>query len=66
MSKEGNNDQTATLKQILEQSKLITTKIQAYELPQIERGLDQIDSQTHNLTTKTTQSQDQPNVDIRA
>ncbi|KAG2222688.1 hypothetical protein INT45_013502 [Circinella minor] len=66
MAKEGNNDQTATLKQILEQSKLITTKIKAYELPQIERGLDQIDSQTHNLTTKTTQSQDQPNVDIRA
>ncbi|KAI9470466.1 hypothetical protein BDB00DRAFT_862582 [Zychaea mexicana] len=66
MPDEKPNDPPASLKQILEQSKLITTKIQQYELPQIERGLDQIDSQTHNLTTKTTQNEDQSNVDIRA
>ncbi|KAI9260672.1 hypothetical protein BDA99DRAFT_88623 [Phascolomyces articulosus] len=66
MSEEKKNDQSATLKQILEQSKLITSKIQHYQLPQIERGLDQIDSQTHNLTTKTAQNEDQSNIDIRA
>ncbi|KAI8149346.1 hypothetical protein BJV82DRAFT_573692 [Fennellomyces sp. T-0311] len=65
MAGETTNDSPASLKQILEQSKLIATKVQQFELPQIERGLDQIDAQTHNLNSKTSQGQDQ-NVDIRA
>ncbi|KAI8092889.1 uncharacterized protein BX664DRAFT_96604 [Halteromyces radiatus] len=58
------NDQKVSLKQILERSKLQASKISQQDLPPIERGLEQIDSQTKKLSSKTIQKDD--NVDIRA
>lgn len=55
-----------SLKQTLEKSKLLSAKLRQNDLPPIERGLDQIDSQTHNLITKAAQGEDQSNVDVRA
>lgn len=55
-----------SLKQTLEKSKLLTAKLRQNDLPPIERGLDQIDSQTHNLISKAAQGEDQSNVDVRA
>ncbi|CDH48966.1 predicted protein [Lichtheimia corymbifera JMRC:FSU:9682] len=55
-----------SLKQTLEKSKLLTAKLRQNDLPPIERGLDQIDSQTHNLISKAAQGDDQSNVDVRA
>ncbi|ORZ22332.1 hypothetical protein BCR42DRAFT_405959 [Absidia repens] len=57
-------DQSILLKQILERSKLQASKVSQQDLPSIDRGLDQIDSQTKSLSGKLTQKDD--NVDIRA
>jgi hypothetical protein len=54
----------ASLKQILERSKLTNSKILPQELPAIERGLDQIDSQSKKLSSKT--SSNDEGGDIRA
>lgn len=54
----------ASLKQILERSKLTNSKILPQELPSIERGLDQIDSQSKKLSSKTSSSDEAG--DIRA
>ncbi|KAL7319596.1 hypothetical protein PS15m_002722 [Mucor circinelloides] len=56
--------QTASLKQILESSKLTNIKILPQELPSIERGLNQIDSQSQKLSAKTATSDEK--TDIRA
>ncbi|CAO3628189.1 unnamed protein product [Mucor fragilis] len=56
--------QPASLKQILERSKLTNSKILPQELPSIERGLNQIDSQTQKLSAKTASSDEK--TDIRA
>jgi hypothetical protein len=58
------NKQPASLKQILERSKLTNSKILPQELPSIERGLTQIDSQSKKLSSKTASSDE--GVDIRA
>ncbi|KAL9556875.1 hypothetical protein MBANPS3_001662 [Mucor bainieri] len=55
---------TTSLKQILERSKLANSKILQQELPPIERGLNQIDSQTQKLSAKTATSDEK--TDIRA
>ncbi|KAI7900515.1 uncharacterized protein BX663DRAFT_517892 [Cokeromyces recurvatus] len=54
----------ASLKQILERSKLTNNKILPKELPFIERGLNQIESQSKKLSVKTTNTDE--GVDIRA
>ncbi|KAI8339814.1 hypothetical protein BD560DRAFT_412464 [Blakeslea trispora] len=54
----------STLKQILARSKLTNNKILSQELPTIERGLDQIESQSKELSSKAT-STEEP-VDVRA
>lgn len=56
--------QPASLKQILERSKLTNSKILPQELPSIERGLNQIDSQSQKLSAKTATSDEK--TDIRA
>ncbi|KAG1222972.1 hypothetical protein G6F35_004952 [Rhizopus arrhizus] len=52
------------LKQILEKSKLLNNRILERELPSIERGLDQIDTQTKQLSSKTVSSDE--GKDVRA
>ncbi|GAA5809132.1 hypothetical protein MFLAVUS_011485 [Mucor flavus] len=52
----------ASLKQILERSKLTNSKILPQELPSIERGLDQIDSQSKKLSSKTATNDEGGNV----
>lgn len=59
-----NSTQPASLKQILERSKLTNSKIITQELPSIERGLDQINSQSKKLSSKTSNSDE--GGDIRA
>lgn len=54
----------ASLKQILERSKLTNSQIFQQELPSIERGLDQIDSQSKKLSSKATSNDE--GSDIRA
>ncbi|KAI8638915.1 hypothetical protein BD408DRAFT_372665 [Parasitella parasitica] len=54
----------ASLKQILERSKLTNSKILPQELPSIDRGLNQINSQTQKLSAKTAASDEK--TDIRA
>ncbi|KAG0194466.1 hypothetical protein DFQ28_010549 [Apophysomyces sp. BC1034] len=49
---------SASLKEILERSKLLTNQVLQQELPPIERGLEQIDIQSSKLTSKTTQHDD--------
>ncbi|KAI8374714.1 uncharacterized protein BYT42DRAFT_577376 [Radiomyces spectabilis] len=46
----------ASLKHILERSKLLTSQIEQSTLPSIERGLDQIDSQSQKLSSAPTDS----------
>lgn len=60
------DNQEASLAQILEKSRLLTNRIHQHELPTIELGLDQIDAQTHNLTSKSAQGQELNTNDIRA
>ncbi|CAO3621800.1 unnamed protein product [Cunninghamella blakesleeana] len=57
------NDQSVSLRQILERSKLQESKINKRDLPDMERGLEQIESQTKKLAKKTKQ---EDNVDVRA
>ena len=52
----------ATLKQVLERSKLTNAKITLQELPAIDRGLDQIDAQSKKLTSKTASSDESSNI----
>ncbi|KAI8087112.1 hypothetical protein BDF21DRAFT_413748 [Thamnidium elegans] len=52
----------ASLKQILERSKLTNSKILPQELPSIERGLDQIDSQSKKLSSKTASNDEGGNI----
>lgn len=52
----------ASLKQILERSKLTNSKILPQELPSIERGLDQIDSQSKKLSSKTATNDEGGNI----
>lgn len=59
-----NSQPAASLKQILERSKLTNSKILPQELPSIERGLDQIDSQSRKLSSKTASNDE--GSDIRA
>lgn len=56
--------QANSLKQILEKSKLLNNRILERELPSIERGLDQIDTQTKQLSSKTVSSDE--GKDVRA
>lgn len=58
------NTQANSLKQILEKSKLLNNRILERELPSIERGLDQIDTQTKQLSSKTVSSDE--GKDVRA
>ncbi|RUS29364.1 hypothetical protein BC938DRAFT_480751 [Jimgerdemannia flammicorona] len=46
----------ASLKQLLEQSRRLTNHIAPNDLPQIERGLDQIESQSRKLVAKATRA----------
>ncbi|KAI8334536.1 hypothetical protein EDC96DRAFT_525451 [Choanephora cucurbitarum] len=55
---------TSNLKQILARSKLTNNKILSQELPTIERGLSQIESQSKKLSSKA-KSTEEP-VDVRA
>ncbi|KAI8048593.1 uncharacterized protein B0P05DRAFT_641973 [Gilbertella persicaria] len=57
-------EHSASLKQILARSKLTNNKILPQELPTIERGLNQIESQSQKLSFKTTSSDE--GVDVRA
>lgn len=59
-----NTQPAASLKQILERSKLTNSKILPQELPAIERGLNQIDSQSKKLSSKTASNDE--GSDIRA
>lgn len=61
-----NNEEkpAASLKQILERSKLTNSKILAQELPAIERGLNQIDSQSKKISSKTASNEE--GGDVRA
>ncbi|KAI9352390.1 hypothetical protein BD770DRAFT_412655 [Pilaira anomala] len=61
-----NNEEkpAASLKQILERSKLTNSKILPQELPAIERGLDQIDSQSKKISSKTASNEE--GGDVRA
>ncbi|KAF7722488.1 hypothetical protein EC973_003108 [Apophysomyces ossiformis] len=52
------SDRSASLKEILERSKLLTNQVLQQELPPIERGLEQIDVQSSKLTSKTAQHED--------
>lgn len=56
------NTQPASLKQILERSKLTNSKILSQELPSIERGLDQIEAQSKKLSSKTASSDEAGNI----
>jgi nuclear pore complex protein Nup93 len=42
----------STLAQLAEQSKQLTSHIGGLQLPHIERGIDQIESQSRKLATK--------------
>lgn len=53
MSNKLDHKQAASLKQILEKSKLLNNKILEKELPSLERGLEQIDTQTKQLSTRS-------------
>jgi regulator of replication initiation timing len=53
MSNKLDHKQAASLKQILEKSKLLNNKILEKELPSLERGLEQIDTQTKQLSTQS-------------
>lgn len=46
----------ASLKQLLEQSKRLTNHITNTDLPQIERGLEQIESQSRKLVAKASRA----------
>ncbi|KAI8987482.1 hypothetical protein BDF20DRAFT_267571 [Mycotypha africana] len=54
----------ASLRQILERSRLTNHKINSSSVPTIERGLTQIESQSKKLSSKTLSTEE--NVDIRA
>jgi hypothetical protein len=58
------NTPPASLKQILERSKLRNSQILPQALPSIERGLDQIEQQSHKLSSKTATNDEA--ADIRA
>lgn len=44
----------STLAQLAEQSKQLTSHIGGLQLPHIERGIDQIESQSRKLAAKST------------
>ncbi|CEP08472.1 hypothetical protein [Parasitella parasitica] len=63
-SKNTSDKRPASLKQILERSKLTNSKIIQQELPAIKRGLNQINSQAQKLSAKTAANDEK--TDIRA